>query len=275
MTMVFWIILLLIVIGLFLKFYLFAGTKEPVLKKTDWKKDVVYLYQFKRNIHVPNLSPFCMKIETFTRANKIDYEVVEGNFNRSHKGLLPFIELNGEQIADSEFIIYKLAEKFNVKENLSKEKAGSLRALSRMFDEEVFRIQMKYKIQSEDVVRIMLTDLPDFLIPLIHPIIRIFIGRRISASGYGAHSDEELLQMYRRDLQAAVDILGDNKFFGGDKLVMADCVVYGQLASLYLLPSDTLVHEVIRKEFPKLGKYVEDVTLEYYSDFPCAKKLTQ
>jgi glutathione S-transferase len=275
MTMVFWIIFLLILIGVFLKFYLFAGTKEPVLRKVDWKKDVVYLYQFKRNIHVPNLSPFCMKIELFMRANKIDYEVVEGNFTRSHKGLLPFIELNGEQIADSEFIIHKLAEKFNVKENLPKERAGSLRALSRMFDEEVFRIQMKYKIQSEEIVGIMLADLPDFLIPLIHPIIRLFFSRRLSASGYGAHNDEELLQMYRRDLQATVDILGDNKFFGGDKLVMADCVVYGQIASIYLLPAETLVHEIIRKEFPQLGTYVENVTTQYFTDFPCAKKLMQ
>ena len=273
--MVFWIILLLVIIGVFLKFYLFAGTKEPVLRKVDWKKDVVYLYQFKRNIHVPNLSPFCMKVELFMRANKIDYEIVEGNFNRSHKGLLPFIELNGEQIADSEFIIHTLAEKYNVKENLPKERAGSLRALSRMFDEEVFRIQMKYKVRAEEIVRIMLTDLPDFLIPLIHPIIKLVIAWRLSWSGYGAHSDEELLQMYRRDLQATVDILGDNKYFGGDKLVMADCVVYGQLASIYLLPAETLVHEMIRKEFPILGKYVENVTTQFYADYPCAKKLLQ
>lgn len=32
---------------------------------------------------------------------------------RSKKGQLPFIELNGEEIADSAFIIKELSEKFN------------------------------------------------------------------------------------------------------------------------------------------------------------------
>lgn len=32
---------------------------------------------------------------------------------RSKKGQLPFVELNGEEIADSSFIIKELSEKFN------------------------------------------------------------------------------------------------------------------------------------------------------------------
>uniref|UniRef100_A0AC34FNF9 Thioredoxin-like fold domain-containing protein n=1 Tax=Panagrolaimus sp. ES5 TaxID=591445 RepID=A0AC34FNF9_9BILA len=107
------------------------------LMKNEWEKDVVYLYQFKRTQFTPNLSPFCMKIELFLRANNIPHQIIEDNKARSSKGQLPFIELNGRQIADSEFIVYELSEKFNIQENFSPEKSGSLRTLTRIFDVEV------------------------------------------------------------------------------------------------------------------------------------------
>ena len=115
------------------------------LQRPRWKKDVVYLVQFPISPHVRSISPFrcvmlccirnqrvpwhrffnleisfkfvltCLihlicfsiKLETWIRLNKIPYENVH-SYIFSKKGQMPYIELNGEQIADSNIIIGKL-----------------------------------------------------------------------------------------------------------------------------------------------------------------------
>lgn len=57
-----------------------VATKEPappkvVVHKSNFEKDVVYLYQFSRTPLLPSLSPYCLKVETWLRLAGLKYEV--------------------------------------------------------------------------------------------------------------------------------------------------------------------------------------------------------
>ena len=86
---------------------------EDGLLVSDWSQDQVYLAQFPPSPRVRSISPFALKLETWLRLAKIPYQnVYTRKFSRaSHT--IPYIELNGEQISDSNRIMERLRSQFS------------------------------------------------------------------------------------------------------------------------------------------------------------------
>ena len=81
--------------------------KVKKLQKPFPDKDIVYLIQFPVSPYIRSISPFALKLETYLRLKKIKYEPVY-SLKFSKKGQIPYIELNGEQISDSNICIQEL-----------------------------------------------------------------------------------------------------------------------------------------------------------------------
>ncbi|KAH7725923.1 Protein C25H3.7 [Aphelenchoides avenae] len=155
--------------------------KPPVLKK-DWKRDVVYLYQFPRPLgSSPNMSPYCLKLEMYLRVNKIKYEMTETIFARSAEGKLPFIELNGEQFSDSQLIIEMLRKRFNIQDDLKPEERAVIRLITRTLDHGTFFNLVYHKLAMNSVgfAGALLKDrAPDFVKYLLAPTFYKQVPRR-------------------------------------------------------------------------------------------------
>ena len=65
-------------------------------------------------IIVSNVITFSLKLETWIKLNKIPYENVY-SIKFSKKGQIPYIEFNGNQLADSNLIIPRLKVSINIK----------------------------------------------------------------------------------------------------------------------------------------------------------------
>ena len=75
----------------------------------------IRLFQFEPAWGLPSASPFCLKLETFLRMNRLPFEVVPGaSLDQSPKGGLPYIEFEGRPLGDSGFIIAFLKQRFAI-----------------------------------------------------------------------------------------------------------------------------------------------------------------
>jgi len=247
--------------------------KAPAVRKTDWKTDVVYLYQFPRTAVAPNLSPFCLKIETWLRAHKISYEVVESYRTRSKYGKVPFIELNGQQIADSQLIIFELQKHFKIDEDakLSPERLAISRTVDRMVEGSTFfsliYSKMYRNMSKFTSANVLGGPFPNFLRMIITPLFRNRIKSNLDAHGYGKFDDRDILDIQRRDISAIATLLGNDEYFGGKQPCTADFTVFGHLATCQYVPIEQPMKDLIGREFPKLKEHLQRMRDAYWPDW--------
>jgi len=207
------------------------GKEEPApppprVHKTDFQKDVVYLYQFSRTPVLPSLSAYCLKVETWLRLNGIKYENVDHKIKlRSAKGQLPFVELNGQEIADSAVIINKLGQHFgsDLDAGLSKEDKNKSHALISMIENHLCWVYVYWRSKNPDAMikgcklnlqHALGSRMPNALLNIVFKLTYSRKGaKKVKAHGLGVHSPEEVLQFGKDDLTVLEETLGDKDFF--------------------------------------------------------------
>jgi len=134
-----------------------AAPPPPAVHKKDFEKEVVYLYQFPRCPTLPNISPKCLQLETWLKLHGIKYENINHNGKlRSKRGFLPFVELNGEEISDSDLIVKNLAQKYEkeMDEGLTNEQRNIQHAMVQMVDKHLHGAFLHWASRSaEDMIK--------------------------------------------------------------------------------------------------------------------------
>ncbi|KAK6043652.1 hypothetical protein COOONC_18843, partial [Cooperia oncophora] len=155
-----------------------------------------------------------LKVETFLKANKIPYEASERLncefikltvcpllMGRSQYGMLPFIELNGEQIADSQIILNHLKDHFKIKPLPTPKDEAIARTIDRLADNHTFLVQYYFKAleQTNDFFSMVLREAgtPELLLPILAFFFRRKATKRIG-SGLGQFSTEDFKEFLKK-----------------------------------------------------------------------------
>ena len=232
---------------------------------------MIKLYQFDRTWGIPNLSPFCCKIETYLRMAGIEYDIKPTLPFSAPKGKLPFIEDNDEALGDSRFIIAYLKSTY---QDLDKtlndtERAISL-ALQRLLDEHLFWTIMYTRWQYTDInwqinKKAIFGGLPPIIRDIAANVWRQKIKQQIHGHGTGRHQTEEIFTLGKQDIDALSTTLDNKQYFLGNQPTTLDASAFGHLINILRCPIESPLKEYALSK-QNLIDYVDRIQEKYYPD---------
>ncbi|CAB0004398.1 unnamed protein product, partial [Nesidiocoris tenuis] len=169
---------------------------------------------------------------------------------RSKKGLLPFIELNGEEISDSSVIIKELGQRFgkDLDEHLDNNQRSISHAMISMIENHLHWVVMYWRTKHPDhIVKGYKMNLQHFLGSRVPSVFLNFFfkysygrkgSKKVKAHGIGVHKPEEIDEFGQNDLKVLSEMLGDKQFFFGDDPTNLDIVAFANLAQIYFVDKE-------------------------------------
>lgn len=240
---------------------------------------MITFFQFYRAWGLPNASPFCMKVETYLRMAKIPYEVkFVNNPQKSPKRKLPYIKMEGLFYPDSELIVYELKKHFGdvLDEGMTKEQKAIAQLVEVAFAERLYWVEVYMRWQEEAgwnfLKETMFGKLPAISKLIIPQMVRKNMLKELNYQGMGRHNLHEVLQLGMQSLDSLAVILGDNKYFMGDKPTSIDATAFAFLANVICTPMQDPLKQYAM-QFTKFIDYCNLMWDEYYADFPKPKEL--
>src|SRR5262245_40686448 len=222
----------------------------------------IKLFQFPRMFAVPNLSPFCCKLETWLRIARIPYEIVATpDPRKGPKGKLPFIEDAGVRIADTSIIVDYLVRTRGVDPDArldASQRATALLVQRTLEEHYAFVVLYTHFIRAEgwQQMRVRFDAVPAIARPLVVRVVCGRMKRLLWMQGVLRHSDEEIVASALRDWRAVLAVLGDEPYFLGDEPTGLDAIVFGALATTVLTPIESPIRDFLRAQ-PAVVAYAD------------------
>ncbi|VDP46272.1 unnamed protein product [Soboliphyme baturini] len=197
-------------------------------------------------------------------------------FTSSKKGQLPFVELNGKEIPDSNFIIEDLTKHFK-KEGFDSHLNPVDRAVARAFEslveDTIYWVVMSLRSGHVDQLlndNAMLRIFPAPLRPVRVIASRMMANKLKTKSfhqGIGRHTTTEIIRIGQEALRSFSVFLGEKAYLMGDKPTKVDAASFGHLSQLWYTPIETDLKKYLESDCQNVVKYLERIKSAYWADW--------
>jgi glutathione S-transferase len=226
---------------------------------------MIKLYTFPPAFGLRNVSPFCLKVEMALTYLNIAFEIVEiSDPRKAPKGKLPFVDIDGEIIADSELILGHLDEmtQGRLYGDLTDTQKAQGYAFTRLAEDHLYWIMVASRWLDrgwfQNIKEGFFGSAPLFLRSAVSGAAQRTVRQTYNLHGLGRHNLKEQEDFARRDLAAISDVVSSQPYILGDKLTAFDFTVASMLAGVLDNKPPTWLTRTA-DEFPALRDYAERV----------------
>jgi glutathione S-transferase len=231
----------------------------------------IKLFQFPRMFGIPNVSPFCCKLETWLRIARIPYEIVDTSDPRKGpKSKLPFIEDAGVCIAASSLIVDYLVKTRGLDPDAhldASQRAIALLVQRTLEEHYAFVLAYTHLLRDEGWrhTRVRFDAVPAIVRPLVRGWVRRRIADTLWKQGLLRHSHEAIVESALKDWRAVLAVKREGPFFFGDEPTGVDAIVFGALATTVLTPIESPIRDFLSSQ-PGCVAYAERMRARFFPE---------
>ena len=218
---------------------------------------------FSAHFGLPAGGPFDLKLLAWLNLAGIPYEqVFQDDTRKAPKGKNPWIELDGERIADTEIIIDLLGRRFGVDldQGLTGEQKALGHAWRRTFEEHFHQVLewelLVHPAGAAYMRAATVAQMPGVVGPVVFNMMRSQMRKQLYARGLARHSPDIIKAKGCADVDALAIFLGDRTYLVADRPTSFDAAVFGLLAPVVYWPMETPVAQHART-VPSIRAYCD------------------
>jgi glutathione S-transferase len=230
---------------------------------------MITLAAFGPGFGLPDPSPFVTKTEVLLKMSGVPFEKKTLGLRKAPKGKLPYIEDDGQIIADSTFIRLHLERKYGVDfdRGLTPAQRGAAWAVEKMLEDHLYWVIINERWLDDDNFAkgpaMFFARIPAPIRPFIVRTVRAGLRKTLNGHGIGRHAPHEIDELGARALGAVSNMLGDNEYLMGPQLCGADATAYSFMIASLCPHFDTKLRASAQK-LPNLVGYCERMGRQFH-----------
>jgi glutathione S-transferase len=237
---------------------------------------MITLYGYGPAWDLPDCSPAVVKVDCYLRMVGLPYTLVSWrsvqDLQQAPKGKLPYIEDNGQKIADSSFILIYLKATYGEKLSdrlLSPQDQAIAHSLRRMMEENLYWVisysQWMEEAAWEAYKPVLFGPLSPAERQTAETQSREVTRGYLHAQGMGRHSRAEVYEIGNADLSALSAYLQEKPYFMGEEPTTLDATAYAFLSRVLWVPYESPL-QTHMQTLPNLMGYCRRMRERYYPD---------
>jgi glutathione S-transferase len=232
---------------------------------------MITLYGFGPGFGLPELSPYVTKTEVQLKMAGLDYHKEQAMPEASPKGQLPYIDDDGELVADSTFIRAHIERKYAVDldHGFDARARSEAWAIERMIENHFtwtwVHARWILPANFEKGPARLFDRAPEKIRAQLRQDVQGRVAEALRAVGTGRHSGPEIVELGDRSLAALSTLLGDKRYFLGDAPCGLDATAFGSLAGA-LTPFFCSALRQRAETYASLRAYVDRMMRQYYPE---------